>query len=104
VNKLLSIKTAADRLSVSPWTVRLGRWVLLPGAELERLVAQSQKHGGQFPLDRTQLIAEDSSSLPSLLDNPLRTCNGSFDHAAREWRHHANCPAFRDEGGKPCGH
>jgi hypothetical protein len=34
---------------------------------------------------------------PTLLGNPLCTCNGSFDHAAGEWRHHARCPAFGDD-------
>lgn len=56
MNKLLSIKTAADLLSISS------------------------------------------------LDNPVCTCNGSFDYAAREWHHHTSCPAFGDEGGKTCGH
>jgi len=120
VTKLLSIKTAADLLSISPRTVRsytstgklkpvrLGRRVLLAEAELERLIAESQEQGGQSPLDRTERmpsIAEESSRLPSLLDNPLCTCNGSFDHAAREWHHHTSCPAFDDEnGGKTCVH
>src|SRR5437660_1129126 len=54
VTKLLSIKTAADLLSISPWTVRsyiktgklrpvrLGRRVLLEESELERFVAFSK--------------------------------------------------------------
>ena len=118
MTKLLSIKTAADLLSISPRTVRsytstgklkpvrLGRRVLLAEAELERLIAESQEQGGQSPLDRTERmpsIAEESSRLPSHI--PLCTCNGSFDHAASEWHHHTSCPAFDDEnGGKTCVH
>ena len=34
---------------------------------------------------------------PNLLDNPRCTCNGSFDHAAGEWHHHAECPACGDD-------
>ena len=34
---------------------------------------------------------------PSLLDNPRCTCNGTFDHAAGEWRHHAKCPVCGDD-------
>jgi hypothetical protein len=104
---MLSIKNAADLLPISPRTVRLGRWVLLAEADLERLIAKSQGQGGQSPLDRTQLmpsIAEESSRLPSLLDNPLCTCNGSFDHAAHKWHHHPSCSASVDERGKICGH
>ncbi len=33
-------------------------------------------------------------------DNPLCTCNGSFDYATRQWQHHTGCPAF--EGGTRC--
>jgi hypothetical protein len=105
VTKLLNIKNGTDLLPISPWTVRLGKWVLLAEADLERLVAESQGQGGQSPMDRTKRMPGIASSrLRSLLDNPLCTCKGSFDHAARKWHHHANCPAFCDEGGKTCGH
>jgi len=52
---LMSVNEAAGRLRISPWTVRaliragklrpvrLGRRVLLPESELERLVAESQQ-------------------------------------------------------------
>lgn len=54
MTKLLSIKTAAELLSISPWTVRshiragklrpvrLGRRVLLSETELERVIAENQ--------------------------------------------------------------
>jgi len=50
-------------------------------------------------MDRTKRmpgIAGEFSRLPSLLDNPLCTRTGSFDHAARKWHHHTSCPAFVD--------
>ena len=55
MTKLLSIKAAAELLSISPWTVRshirdgklrpvrLGRRVLLAEAELERVIAENQE-------------------------------------------------------------
>lgn len=53
---------------------------------------------------RPKLRGELTPGSPSLLDNPVCPCNGSFDHVAREWHHHASCLAFSDKGGKICGH
>ena len=47
----------------------------------------------KYPGYRGPRWGEWTPGTPSLLDNPLCTCNGSFDHAASEWRHHAKCPA-----------
>ena len=60
--------------------------------------------------ERNPITAEDSSKRsgwtqrpPSLLEDPLCTCNGTFNHAEREWHHHTSCPAFGYEGGRTCG-
>jgi hypothetical protein len=47
----------------------------------------------KYPGYRGPRWGEWTPGTPSPLDNPLRTCNGSFDHAAGEWHHHAKCPA-----------
>lgn len=49
--------------------------------------------GKKYPGYRGPRWGEWTPGTPSLLDNPLCTCNGSFDHSAGEWRHHAKCPA-----------
>jgi excisionase family DNA binding protein len=65
MTKLLSIKAAAELLSISPYTVRsyvrtgqlkpvrIGRRVLLAETELERLIAESQAPTNAAPKTRT---------------------------------------------------
>ncbi len=79
----------------------------LPRTRRQKLSRNRRGHELPLPPDRTERMrstAEESPRLPSLLDDPACTCNGSFDYAAREWHHHASCPAFGSEGGKICGH
>ena len=58
--------------------------------------ASSERPKKKYPGYRGPRSGEWTPGKPSLLDDPRCTCNGSFDHAAREWRHHAKCPACGD--------
>ena len=72
---LKSVEEAAGLLRISPWTVRawvkagklrpvrLGRRILLSEAELERLVAESQKPVNTQPMTSQIVNKEEEASL-----------------------------------------
>jgi hypothetical protein len=51
----------------------------------------------KYPGYRGPRWGEWTPARPSFLDNPLCTCNGSFDEVNRDWHHHPSCPAFGDD-------
>jgi hypothetical protein len=51
----------------------------------------------KYPGYRGPRWGEWTQTLPSFLDNPLCTCNGSFDQVTREWHHYVGCPASGED-------
>jgi hypothetical protein len=61
---------------------------------LNRIERETEK---KFPGYRGPNWGKWTPGRANILNNPSCTCNGSFDHTAREWHHHGSCPAFGDD-------
>ena len=53
----------------------------------------NQVSGPERPVGRERPMARPRC----ILDDPGCTCFGTFDYAARVWRHHSSCPARPQE-------